>query len=106
MAGRKISMNVPDVVQMASAMTATMATLGPASQSHQDTPRKPWLAIADGAEVTPRPDSTMCSTPFGSSNQLGPCAPRLPMIALITPVVPKMYRNRIDTATELVMDGK
>ena len=56
--------------------------------------------------VTPRPDKTMCSTPFGSSNQLGPCPPRSPMIAFITPAVPKMYRNRIDTATELVIDGK
>ena len=52
MAGRKISMNVPDVVQIAR-MIAIMATLGPASQSHQDTPSKPWLASAPGAVVTP-----------------------------------------------------
>ena len=42
-------MNVPVVVQMDSVMTAIIATLGPASHSHQDSPRKPWLASAAGA---------------------------------------------------------
>ena len=39
-AARNISMKVPEVVQTTSVMIAHIATLGPESQSHQDSPNR------------------------------------------------------------------
>ena len=47
-AARNISMNVPEVVQTTSMMIALIATLGPDSQSHQDSPNGPSPVSAAG----------------------------------------------------------
>ena len=50
-AARNINMNVPAVVQIASAMIAIMATLGPESHSHQLRPKNVLPVSASGGAV-------------------------------------------------------
>ena len=52
-AATKSSIIVPLVVKIAIRMKANMATEGPASQSHHETPRKPLLRERRGARVDP-----------------------------------------------------
>ena len=52
-----------------------MATQGPASQSHQVTPRKTVREAIDGGASTPNVPSTTWRIPRGSLNQLGPLQP-------------------------------
>ncbi len=101
------SMNVPLVVKIAMMMNADIATEGPASQSHHETPRKPFRVSAVGARRRRRrAPSRMCRSPLGSLNQLGPSMPTRARIALTTPVVEKRNSHSTVIATELVTDGK
>ena len=47
-------MKVPLVVKIAMMMNTDMATEGPASQSHHDSPRKPFSVSAAGPSVDAR----------------------------------------------------
>src|SRR5262249_7114497 len=105
-AARNISMNVPDVVQMTSAMIDTMATLGPDSQSHQLRPPRLPPASAAGGLSTPNQPRMMCSTPRESENQAGPLIPNTDSRPLTAPELANMNRNTTLIATELVTDGK
>ena len=68
-------MNVPDVVHTTSPMIAHMATLGPDSQSHHDSPSTPWSASSAGGwfgSTTPIAPRIRCSRPLESLNHDGP----------------------------------
>src|SRR5690606_5447900 len=103
---RNRSMKVPDVVNTARAISAVIATDGPAIHSHQVTPSGPSPARNEGTEFTPSQLSTMWNTPRGSANQLGPLTLSQLRTPLTTPEAPNRYRNTTVIATELVTDGK
>src|SRR3954471_558842 len=103
-AAQNISMTPPVEVQTTSTMIEHIATLGPASQSHQDSPRKPWPASAAGGFAGS--PSARWKRPRGSANQLGPSTPNSFSAAFTVPVLENRNRNTTEIATELVTVGK
>ena len=65
-------MNVPVVVNTAMKMKRVIATDGPASQSHQLTPRKSCSVSRPGPSVDPERAEGTWRMPLGSLNQFGP----------------------------------
>ena len=100
------SMKVPLVVNTAISTNADIATDGPASQSHQETPRKPAPVSASGPFETPTAPSATCTMPRGSLNQLGAATPIADMIWLTGPANENRNSHSTVIATELVTDGK
>lgn len=100
------SMNVPLVVKTAMRISADIATEGPDSQSHHDTPRKSEPVSVAGPVETPRAPRATWTMPRGSLNQLGPSSPSRAMIALTGPANEKRKSQSTVIATELVTDGK
>src|SRR5690349_19347420 len=108
-AARKISMKVPEVVHTDSRIRVHIATEGPENQSAKDSPSTPCRASGPpgrSGSVRPRFPSTSHTTPRGSANQLGPFTPTHDSIRLTEPLPWKRNRNTVDTAMELVTDGK
>lgn len=99
-------MNVPEVVKIASRMNALIAQDGPASQSHHETPKKPWPTSIRGPLWIPNAPSAACSTPAGALNQFGPWMPTQPSSLLMAPLVLNRKSQSTVIATELVTDGK
>ncbi len=102
-------MNVPEVVQTTRTMIVHMATLGPDSQSHHDSPSgPPSVSAAGGASVStrPRPPSNRWSRPRESENHSGLLIPNVASRLLTAPELAKMNRKTTLMATELVTEGK
>lgn len=102
-------MKVPEVVQTTRKMMVHIAIDGPESQSHQESPSMPWSASAAGGaagSTTPRPPSTTQTRPRASVNQFGPLMPTHLSRLLTAPLLWKRKRNTVETAIELVTDGK
>jgi hypothetical protein len=100
------SMKVPDVVKTAMVMKTDIAMLGPASQFHSETPSTSVSVRNAGPSSTPTAPSSTCTTPRGSSNQLGPSMLRKLSAEFTTPLELNRNRNTTVMATELVTDGK
>src|SRR5437764_15482721 len=101
-------MNVPDDDHTVSAMMATIATDGPASQS-QTVSDSTWAFSQPGrcwGSTSPVPDSTIWISPRESVNQFGPWMPNQASTAFTAPLPWNRNRNVTPIATELVMDGK
>ena len=99
-------MKVPLVVKIAMMMNTVIATDGPASQFHHDTPRKSFPVSASGPSVMPTVPKSMWRSPLGSASQLGPSMPIAPSTALTTPRVLKRNVKSTVIATDAVTDGK
>ncbi len=97
-------MKVPEVVQTAIRIRVDIATEGPANHSDQESPSGP-PAVGAGWS-TPNQPRTSQTSPRGSANQFGPWTPSQPSIRLTAPLPWKRKRKTVETAIELVTDGK
>ena len=100
------SMKVPLVVNTAIRTKADIATEGPDSQSHHETPRKPVPVRASGPSVMPTAARATCTMPRGSLNQFGAASPIADRIWLTGPANENRNSHSTVIATELVTDGK
>ena len=100
-------MKVPLVVKIAMMMNTVMATDGPASQFHHDTPRKSFSGERlRGRRSMPTVPKSMWRSPRGSASQFGPSMPTAPSTALTTPRVLKRKVKSTVIATDAVTEGK